>query len=65
MEFAAVVRGKKYQFAFLNKNSVLVSSDNVEYILYKNKDWRSADEINYSLLLNLGEKIEEKLQVLL
>lgn len=63
MEFAAVVCGNQYQFVLLNKNSFLVSGNNVEYILYKGKDWRCADEIKYGLLLELGEVIEEHLQV--
>lgn len=63
MEFNSVVAGKKYQFAFLNKTTVLITGYNEEYILYKNKEWKCADEISQHLLEELGEAIESRSQI--
>jgi hypothetical protein len=59
MEFDAVVRGKKYHLCFLNNSSVLVSGQQGDYILYKNKLWRCADDISKDLVRELGAVIEE------
>jgi hypothetical protein len=62
MEFEAVVRGEDYRFSLLNNSSVLVSGQQGEYILYKNKRWRCADDIPSEMIEELGEVIEEHLQ---
>jgi len=63
MEFEAVVKGEDYRFSLLNHMSVLVSSKRGEYILYKNKTWRCADELSSEIVEELGEVIEEHLRV--
>jgi hypothetical protein len=64
MEFKASVHGENYQFSLLNNSSVLVSSKQGEYILYKNKTWRCADDLPRAIVEELGEVIDEYLQVL-
>ena len=59
MEFVGTVLGAVYQFSVLNDNSVLVTGNNQEYILYKNKTWQCADEITSRLLNELADIIEE------
>jgi hypothetical protein len=63
MEFEAVVRGEDYRFSFLNHTSVLVTSKKGEYILYKNKTWRCADELSSDIVRELGDIIEERIRV--
>lgn len=63
MEFEVAVHGENYRFSFLNNTSVLVSSRQGEYILYKTKIWRCADELPREMVQKLGEIIEERLQV--
>lgn len=63
MEFEAAVRGEDYRFSFLNNTSVLVSGRHGEYILYKYKTWRCADDLSIEIVEELGEIIEERLQV--
>jgi hypothetical protein len=48
-----------YSFYFIKNTMVLVSSSQVEYILYKKKEWHCADEIPKALLSMLGSAIEE------
>jgi len=64
MEFVAKLNGESYHFLFLNNNSVLVSSNTGEYILYKTKEWRCADELKPKIVQALGEIIDEQLLVL-
>jgi hypothetical protein len=59
MEFDAEVRGEYYHFTSINNDSVLVSGRSREYILYKNKTWRCADELPMHTLEELGEIIDE------
>ncbi len=61
MEFAALVRGEEYRFSFLNSNSVLVSCNRGDYILYKNKTWRCADDVSADMVEELGNAIDEHL----
>lgn len=63
MEFEAIIRGEDYRFSFLNHTSVLVSSKKGEYILYKNRDWRCADELSRDVVEELGDVIEEHSRV--
>jgi hypothetical protein len=63
MEFEAAVRGEEYRFSFLNNTSVLVSGRQGEYILYKSKTWRCADDLPTEIVEELGEIIEERIQV--
>jgi hypothetical protein len=63
MEFDAEVRGEYYHFTSINGNSILVSGRNGEYILYKNKIWRCADELPAYTLEELGEIIDEHIHV--
>lgn len=63
MEFEAAVRGEEYRFSFLNTTSFLVSGRQGEYILYKNKSWRCADDLPDEMVEELGEIIEEHLHV--
>jgi hypothetical protein len=63
MEFTANVHGEQYQFSFINRNSVWVSSATGEYILYKLNNWRCADDVNPEIVTRLGQIIEEHLQV--
>jgi hypothetical protein len=63
MEFEAEVQGECYHFTQLNNSSVLVSGNNGEYILYKNRTWRCADELPRRMLEELGEIIDEHIQV--
>ena len=63
MEFEAAVRGEDFRFSFLNTTSVLVSGRQGEYILYKNSAWRCADDLPDKMVEELGEIIEEHLQV--
>jgi hypothetical protein len=63
MEFEAEIRGEDYHFSSLNGNTVLVSGKQGEYILYKNKTWRCADELPRNIIAELGEIIEERLHV--
>ena len=64
MEFDAEVRGERYHFSPINNSSVLVSGRNAEYILYKNNVWKSADELPRDTVKELGEIIDERMQVL-
>lgn len=64
MEFEAAVRGEDYRFSFLNNNSVLVSGRQGEYILYKNKTWRCADDLPKNMIQEFGDVIDEHLQVM-
>jgi hypothetical protein len=59
MNFEAMVNGELYSFYFIKNTMVLVSSSQVEYILYKKKEWHCADEIPKALLSMLGSVIEE------
>ena len=63
MEFVATIEGQKYRFSYLNKNSFLISGNQCEYIVYKTKEWKCADEITSDLLETFGEVIEEHLTV--
>lgn len=63
MEFEAPLRGENYRFAFLNNTSVLVSGRQGEYILYKNKTWRCADDLPTEIVEEFGDIIDEHLQV--
>jgi hypothetical protein len=58
MQFNAYVSGENYQFYFINSNTVLISGSQAEYILYKTRGWRCADEIPADLLYKLSETIE-------
>ena len=64
MEFTAIVFGETYHFSSLNRSSFLVSGNRGEYILYKTSKWNCADEISTSLVVKLGEVIEQKFHVL-
>lgn len=64
MEFDAEVRGERYHFSPINNSSVLVSGRNAEYILYKNNVWKCADELAKDTVEELGEIIEERMQIL-
>jgi len=64
MEFEAAVHGENYRFSFINDTSVLVSCRHGEYILYKSKIWRCADDLPRTLVELLGEVIDERLPVL-
>ena len=63
MEFEAAVHGESYRFSMLNNTSVLVSCRQGEYILYKTKTWRCADDLPRTLVEELGEVIEGHLHV--
>jgi hypothetical protein len=63
MEFEAPLHGEDYRFAFLNNTSVLVSGRQGEYILYKNKTWRCADDLPTEIVEEFGDIIDEHLQV--
>ena len=63
MEFEAEVQGDYYRFTPLNNSSVLVSGSKGEYILYKNRTWRCADELPRRMLEELGEIIDERIPV--
>lgn len=63
MEFEAELQGKCYHFTQLDNSSVLVSGKNGEYILYKNRSWRCADELPRQMLAELGEIIDEHMPV--
>lgn len=63
MEFEAAVQGEDFRFSFLNNTSVLVSGRRGEYILYKNRSWRCADDLPDELVEELGEIIDEHSQV--
>lgn len=63
MEFDAEVRGEHYHFSPINNSSVLVSGRNAEYILYKNSSWKCADELPRHTVEELGEIIDERMQV--
>jgi hypothetical protein len=65
MEFEVPVLGENYRFSLLNNASVLVSCRYGEYILYKTKGWRCADDLPRTLVEELGEVIDEYLQVAL
>jgi len=62
MDFEATIQNTHYSFNFINSTSVLISGNNAEYILYKNKQWQCADIINEKLLRNLGNAIEDHLR---
>jgi hypothetical protein len=62
MDFEATVQNTIYTFYFINSTSVLISGNNAEYILYKNKQWQCADIISEKLLKSLGNAIEEHLK---
>lgn len=64
MEFDAEVRGERYHFCPINNSSVLVSGRDAEYILYKNNVWKCADELPRDTVQELGEIIDERMQVL-
>ena len=61
MEFEVPVHGEVYRFSLLNNTSVLVSCRYGEYILYKTKTWRCADDLPKTLVEELGEVIDEHL----
>lgn len=63
MEFTAEVRGRDYRFSLLNNSSVLVSGHRGEYILYKSKTWRCADDLPREVVEELGEVIDKHLNV--
>jgi hypothetical protein len=63
MEFEAEVRGEDYHFTSLNNSSVLVSGKKGEYILYKNRTWRCADDLPREIVEELGGIIEERMQI--
>jgi hypothetical protein len=63
MEFEAAVRGEDYRFSFLNNTSVLVSGRQGEYILYKNKTWRCADDLPTEIVEEFGDIIDQRLPV--
>jgi hypothetical protein len=63
MEFEVSVRGEDYRFSFLNTTSVLVSGQLGQYILYKNKIWRCADDLPKEMVEEFGGIIDEHLQV--
>ena len=63
MDFEAAVHGENYGFSILNSTSVLVSCRHGEYILYKAKVWRCADDLPRTLVEELGEVIEGNLHV--
>ena len=63
MEFEAAVGGEDYRFSFLNNTSVLVSGRQGEYILYKNKNWRCADDLPTEIVEEFGDIIDEHVQV--
>ena len=58
MEFDAVVRGEEYRFTSLNDHSVLVSGQHGDYILYKKKVWRCADDVSVEMVEELGKSID-------
>jgi len=62
MDFETTIQNTRYRFNFINNTSVLISGNNAEYILYKNKQWHCADLINEKLLKHLGEAIEQHLK---
>lgn len=62
MEFDAEVQGQCYHFTSINNDSILVSGRNGEYILYKNRIWRCAEELSREILEELGEVIDERIQ---
>lgn len=64
MEFTAEIRGEDYRFSFINSHSVLVSGREGEYILYKSRIWRCADDIRPEIVEELGEVIDERTGVL-
>jgi len=59
MEFDSELQGEHYHFTSINSNSILVSGRNAEYILYKNRTWRCADELPREIVEELGEIIDE------
>lgn len=63
MEFTAAIRGEDYRFSLLNNDSVLVSGQQSEYILYKNKRWRCADDVAPEIVEEFGEVIDEHIQI--
>lgn len=63
MDFEAAVQRQKYRFSFLNHTSVLVSGPQGEYILYKNKIWRCADDLPVEMVEKFGDIIEQHLLV--
>jgi len=62
MEFETTLLGENYRFSLLDNSSVLVSCTNGEYILYKTKTWRCADDLPFKTVEKLGKAIEEHLQ---
>lgn len=64
MEFVASLNGDCYRFFILNHDSALVSSEKAEYILYRSKGWRCADELKPAIVEALGEIIDEHLEVI-
>lgn len=64
MEFDAEIQGEYYHFTSINKSSILVTGRSGEYILYKNKTWRCADELPMHTLEEMGEIIDEHIHVL-
>ena len=64
MEFETTLHGENYRFSLLNNLLVLVSCKEGEYILYKAKTWRCADDIPVKTVEKLGRAIEEHLHVL-
>ena len=61
--FRSVVEKELYRFSFLNNATVLVSTRKAEYILYKSKTWKCADELSSDLIEELGDIIDEHLRV--
>ena len=62
MDFAAGVRREEYRSSFLNNSSVLVSGRQGDYILYKNRVWRCADDISTKVVEELGKVIDAYIQ---
>lgn len=62
MEFDSELLGEHYHFTSINSNSILVSGRDAEYILYKNRTWRCADELSREIVEELGEIIDEHMK---
>lgn len=63
MEFEVSLKGDSYRFSFLDGTTVLVTGRGGEYILYKTKVWRCADDLPVAVIRELGEIIEEHMAV--
>ena len=62
MEFSEKVQGHTYNFSQIKHESYLVSGPQGEYILYKVKEWKCADELAPNLVRELGAVIESRLE---